>query len=97
MTTFSAKSTTWEAPSELQRSTPREVTLTGKGRAGAIGAVLLMTAFIVTFVLMVSTASGDATRWAAWQAEAVSTSGQVVEAHKSGSGDDAKEIGRAHV
>jgi len=88
--TFQQKSNTWEPPIELQRSTPREVTLTGAGRAASVGAVLLVVGAVVMFALMYGTASADAERWAAWQAEAVAAEGRVTEARRVGSGDNRK-------
>lgn len=90
MQTFSPKSETWQPPIELQRSTPREVTLTVAGRAVSVVAVLLAVGALVLFTYMFRTASADVERWAAWQAEAVTTEGRVIEARKVGGGDDAK-------
>src|SRR3954469_1227594 len=88
MERFSRKSSTWEPPIELQRSTPREVSLTAKGKAAVIGMILLIVAAVFGSVFLAAKAKADEQRWTAWQAEAVSTQGEVTGLQKRGSGDD---------
>ena len=87
---FSHKSSTWEAPIELQRSTPREVTLTAAGKAALMAMFVLILGAVVGSALLAAKAKADAERWTAWQAESVSTQGVVTGSRKRGSGDDTK-------
>ena len=90
MKTFSRNSSPWEPPLELQRSTPREVRFTAAGKAAVIGMMLLITAAVVSSALLAAKSRSDEQRWTAWQADAVSTRGEVTGLRKRGSGDDAR-------
>jgi hypothetical protein len=90
MERFSHNTKTWEPPLELQRSTPREVTLTAQGKALVVAILLFATAAIAGGVALAGKASADEHRWAAWKAEAVLVQGQVTGLRKQGSGDNSK-------
>ena len=90
METFNRNANTWEPPLELQRSTPREVRLTAAGKAAVIAMIVLIAAAVVGSALLAAKSQADEQRWKAWQAEAVSTSGEVTGLRKRGSGDDTK-------
>lgn len=90
MDRFSYNTRTWEPPLELQRSTPREVELTGGGKAAAVSAVLLVIAVFVGTVLLVQKSVRDAAQWESWKADAASTQGEVTGLRTTGSGDDTR-------
>jgi len=79
---FQQNKKTWEPPVELQRSTPREVQLTGAGKATFVLTVLLVVSAVGAAVWMSTIAASDARRWQAWQAEAVPVQGQVTNLRK---------------
>jgi hypothetical protein len=87
---FQQNKKTWEPPMELQRSTPREVELTGGGKAAAVSALLLVIAVFVGTVLLVQKSARDAAQWESWKAETASTQGEVTRLRKTASGDDTR-------
>ena len=86
MGTFSEKPETWQAPAELQTSTPRQVELTRTGKTTAVLAVLLATSAIVLTGWMTNQAETDAARWKVWQADATPVQGRVTHMRQTSSG-----------
>lgn len=90
MNAFSYKSSAWQPPSELQRSTPREVQLTGTGKAAVVAMIALVVTAVAGTIALAAKATADESRWKSWSAEAVSTQGEVTALGKRGSGDNTK-------
>ena len=92
MGAFRHQSRLWVPPLELQRSTPREVTLTAQGKALVVAIIVFIVTAIVGGAALASKASADQQRWAEWKSEAVSTRGEVTGLRKRGSGDSTKYL-----
>lgn len=71
------KTNTWEAPAELQTSTPRRVQLTRLGMTTNILAGVIAVVAVTLTGFMMNQAEADATRWKAWQADATPVRGQI--------------------
>ncbi len=90
MSPFPTNTKSWQPPIELQRSTPREVGLTGSGRVVAVVMVLLIVSAVGFAVWMSNKSVSEARQWQAWQADAMPAQGEVMALRKRGRGDETK-------
>lgn len=90
MNAFSFKSSAWQPPIELQRSTPRETQLTGAGKALVVTMIVLVVTAVSGSIALAVQVTADESRWKSWSAEAVSTQGEITGLRKRGSGDKMK-------
>ena len=86
METFGNKTTTWQAPVELQTSTPRPVELTRMGKTAAVLATVLTVFAVVLTGWMTNHAEADAARWKTWQADAIPARGSITKMRQTSSG-----------